>query len=195
MPLSFDSISHGPIAFGFFNIDSDMLLLDRHFLFATEFCRHIREIAEYEAPLPYQTSWEVTTIPDPEDIGDLMGAIHGIRYTGFIGEVYRKFPFPQRPEDFKQKPDGWQTQADLIAIIRNYAQTGGIPVSIDAEAGQLSIGSYRFTRPVFHELIRYVWQGGYPRWRDDIRPDYVLAMKEAIHQSGCQIMKGLKLSD
>jgi hypothetical protein len=30
MPLAFESISHGTIAFGFFNIDSDMLLLEQY---------------------------------------------------------------------------------------------------------------------------------------------------------------------
>jgi hypothetical protein len=34
MPLAFESLSHGIIAFGFFNIESDMLILDRYFLFA-----------------------------------------------------------------------------------------------------------------------------------------------------------------
>ena len=29
MPLAFESLSHGTIAFGFFNIESDLLLLDR----------------------------------------------------------------------------------------------------------------------------------------------------------------------
>jgi hypothetical protein len=29
MPLAFESINHGTIAFGFFNIESDMLLLDK----------------------------------------------------------------------------------------------------------------------------------------------------------------------
>jgi hypothetical protein len=33
MPLTFESISHGTIAFGFFNIDSDMLLLEKYFFF------------------------------------------------------------------------------------------------------------------------------------------------------------------
>lgn len=33
MPLSFESRSHGPVAFGFFNIESDMLLLERTFFF------------------------------------------------------------------------------------------------------------------------------------------------------------------
>jgi hypothetical protein len=32
MPLAFDTLSHGKIAFGFFNIESDMLLLEQYFL-------------------------------------------------------------------------------------------------------------------------------------------------------------------
>jgi hypothetical protein len=194
MPLAFDSTSHGPIAFGFFNIDSDMLLLDRYFLFATEFCSHIIKMAEYVEPGPYATSWEVYNIPNPADIGDLMGAIHGVHYTGFIGEAYLRFPFPERPEDFKQKPEGYRTRADMVAIIEKFARTVEIPFSIDPEAGEVSIGPYGFTRAAFHELIRYVWQGGYPRWKDEIRPDYVLAMKEAIRLSRCQILKGVELT-
>ena len=31
MPLSFSSTTHGNIAFGFFNIESDMLLLENYF--------------------------------------------------------------------------------------------------------------------------------------------------------------------
>ncbi len=195
MPLAFDSTSHGPIAFGFFNIDSDMLLLDRYFLFATEFCSHIRKIAEYVEPSPYETSWEVYNIPNPADIGDLMGAIHGVHYTGFIGEAYLRFPFPERPEDFKQKPEGYRTRADMVAIIEKFARTVEIPFSIDPEAGEVSIGPYGFTRAAFHELIRYVWQGGYPRWKDEIRPDYVFAMKEAIRLSSCRVLSGLELMD
>ncbi|MBC8441147.1 MAG: hypothetical protein H8D87_15855 [Deltaproteobacteria bacterium] len=37
MPLSFTSKSHGNIAFGFFNIESDMLLLEKYFFFADGF--------------------------------------------------------------------------------------------------------------------------------------------------------------
>ena len=193
MPLAFDSISHGTIAFGFFNIDSDMLLLDRHFFFAPEFCSHIMAIAENRVPGPYERSWDVYHISDPEDIGDLMGAIHGIRYTGFIGEVYLKFPFPEKPEDFKQRPEGYRTQPDMKEIIKKFAQSARIAIVIDQETEQVSIGSYRFTKASFQELIRYVWQGGYPRWKDEVRPDYVVAMKETIALSSCQILRGLTL--
>ena len=193
MPLAFQSISHGTIAFGFFNIDSDMLLLDRYFFFATEFCRHLIEIAEKNPQGSYETSWEVYNISDPEDIGDLMGAIHGIHYTGFIGEVYRMFPFPERPEDFKQRPEGASTRDKIEEIIKKFAGSFQITFVIGQETEEVSVGPYRFTRTGFQELIKYVWQGGYPRWKDEIRPDYVVAMKDKIGLSSCGIFSGLKL--
>ena len=193
MPLAFKSISHGDIAFGFFNIDSDMLLLDRYFFFATEFCSHLIEIAEKNLEGPCETSWEVYNISDPEDIGDLMGAIHGIHYTGFIGEVYRRFPFPERPEDFRQKAEGARTRDELVEIIKKFARSFQIAFVIDKETEEVSIGPYRFTRTGFQELIKYVWQGGYPRWKDEIRPDYVVEMKNKIGLSSCGIFSGLTL--
>ena len=193
MPLAFKSISHGDIAFGFFNIESDMLLLDRYFFFATEFCNHLIEIAEKNPQGPYETSWDVYNISDPEDIGDLMGAIHGIHYTGFIGEVYCRFPFPKRPGDFRQKPEGARTRDEIEEIIRKFAKLSQITFVIEQETQVVSIGPYRFTRTGFQELIKYVWQGGYPRWKDDIRPDYVVEMKDKIGRSSCSIFSGLEL--
>jgi len=182
MPLAFDSLSHGSIAFGFFNIDSDMLLLDRYFFFSTDFCEHISSIVESDEEGSFKTSWQVYYIDNPEDIGDLMGAIHGIHYQGFIGELYRRFPFPERPEDFKQKPEGVKTRAIVEDMIAKYAEYIDIPFIADKEAQAVEIGAYRFSRPSFHELIKYVWRGGYPRWKDEVKPDYVLAMKREIEQ-------------
>ncbi len=48
MPLAFKSESHGTIAFGFFNIHSDLLLLDHYFMFATDFCETIYELISSE---------------------------------------------------------------------------------------------------------------------------------------------------
>ncbi len=89
MPLAFESLSHGTIAFGFFNIESDMLLLDRYFLFAEDFCSTLKKIAKNTGDRPYHTRWAIQFIETAEDIGDLMGAIHGVRLTGFIGELLR----------------------------------------------------------------------------------------------------------
>lgn len=180
MPLAFESISHGTIAFGFFNIDSDMLLLERYFLFGSEFCQHIIDMAGNPDGEQLKSNWSVYTIEDREQIGDLMGAIHGIRFSGFIGELYRRYPFPQEPESFKQKPEGHLNQAVVREMISGYAGQSLLPVEANHRALDVDIGEYKFNRKTFQELIRYVWRGGYPRWRDDIRPDYVLDMKTKI---------------
>jgi len=194
MPLAFESLSHGTIAFGFFNIDSDMLLLDRLFFFAPTFCRSLTGIAVAKETRRHRSTWDVYRIDRSEDIGDLMGAIHGIRYTGFLGEVYRRFPFPPQPEAFKQKPEGHETRRDMEALIQKYAQRRPIPFVVEKEGMEAAIGVYRFDRPAFQELVRYVWLGGYPRWRDGIRPPEVLEMKRSIQQNPTGIFEGLDLS-
>jgi hypothetical protein len=191
MPLAFESISHGTIAFGFFNIDSDMLLLDRYFFFATEFTKYISSMAESEDDGGSETRWEIYHIAYPEDIGDLMGAIHATRYTGFIGETYRRFPFPVNPDDFKQNPEGYMNRESVEAMIEKYAKACQITVAVDEKVQEISIGAYRFTRAVFHQLLNYVWRGGYPRWKDGVRPDYVTAMKQAAEQSGNSLFSGI----
>ena len=165
MPLAFESLSHGTIAFGFFNIESDMLLLDRYFIFAQDFCGYIEMIAKDSGDRPYKSLWPIQYIEDAADIGDLMGAIQGIRFTGFIGELYRHFPFPQHSEDFKQNPMGYQTHSVVAALIAKYAQSREISVVVSSERDKVEIGVYRFSRSQFQELIKYVWRGGYPRWK------------------------------
>ncbi len=181
MPLAFQSLSHGQIAFGFFNIESDMLLLEHYFFFADEFCRHISALADSTDPYSFSSDWEVFDISNRMRIGDLMGAIHGLHYEGFIGEVYKRFPFPKSQEEFKQKPEGHQTREVMKEIIEKYGVKTSIQFSVAGD-GRVSIGEYVFGRRNFLELIRYVWLGGYPRWKDRIRPDYVLEMKKRIEQ-------------
>jgi hypothetical protein len=191
MPLAFDSTNHGSIAFGFFNIDSDMLLLEHYFFFASEFCQYISSLAEKEGNGAGETVWQVFYIADQKDIGDLMGAIHGIQYTGFIGETYRQFPFPQREEDFKQKPEGYKTRFVFEIMIGKYADVVEVPFSVDDNSREINIGDYKFTRAVFHQLINYVWRGGYPRWKDEVRPDYVAAMKTRVEESRNELFDGI----
>ena len=114
MPLVFDSISHGTIAFGFFNIESDMLLLNHYFLFASDFCKYVEDIVEWNDEESYVSTWPIYYIESSEGIGDLMGAIHGIRFSGFIGELYQRYPFPKESDDFKQNPVGFQTQTQRL---------------------------------------------------------------------------------
>jgi hypothetical protein len=122
-----------------------------------------------------------------------MGDIHGIRYLGFIGEVYKLFPFPLRPEEFKQNPEGDQTRSVVGEIVRRYAAMISIPVMINHTKDRISIGEYLFSKATFRELISYVWRGGYPRWKNEVRPQYVLEMKRILEQSGHPLFEGLVL--
>jgi len=190
MPLSFRSKSHGRIAFGFFNIESDMLLLENHFFFADDFCQLLMKMAEQDDAGQKKFEFKVYHISDPGKIGDLMGAIHGIRFVGFIGNLYTLFPFPEDPCAFKQNPDGCKTRKIVTSHIEPVSVITTIFIEIQAD-GKAKIGSYLFDRTVFHELIQYVWQGGYPLWKDEIRPDYVMQMKAGIQKSRNTFFKGV----
>jgi hypothetical protein len=120
-----------------------------------------------------------------------MAAIRGIRYTGFIGEVYKQFPFPKRESEFKQKPEGFQNRKWMIALLERWAVSKPIPVRLDPEHETVSTGEYLFTKEVFHQLIQYVWAGGYPRWKDEVRPAYVMEMKERLEKAGGWLTRGL----
>ena len=190
MPLSFRSKNHGNIAFGFFNIESDMLLLEKYFFFANDFCRWMNQMAERDDTGVKNLQCRVYYIADANDIGDLMGAIHGMRYTGFIGKLYTLFPFPDDPKAFKQNPDGFNTREVVRSHVESFSTTKDISIEL-CKDGQVKIGSYLFDKIVFHELIQYVWQGGYPRWKDEKRPQYVIEMKDRIQKSRNVFLKGV----
>ena len=192
MPLEFESISHGKIAFGFFNVETDMILLNQTFLFAEDFCHYIAQATEKSNEI-HETLWSVYLIEDQADMGNLMGAIHGIDLRGFLGEVYKLFPFPKHRNDFKQKPEGFKNRILIEGLIRKFAKQLDIPFVVNQRDGKIGIGDYLFNRASFQELIKYIWLGGFPRWRDGIRPDYVLAMKKMIEQSKNHLFEGLIL--
>lgn len=191
MPLAFRTLSHGDVAFGFFNIESDMLLLEKYFFFSTVFCRRLSRYAGQPDSQLSPVFLPGYVIDQPEDIGDLMGAIHGVRYTGFIGDVYRRFPFPDDPRRFKQNPRCADTQGTMKALISPYARPVNIPLIAAADELEITLGGYRFSRPVFQQLIQYVWKGGYPRWKDNLQPDHVRAMKASLLQSLRHLFDGL----
>ncbi|MCX8110149.1 MAG: hypothetical protein N3D15_02740 [Syntrophorhabdaceae bacterium] len=190
MPLLFESISHGEVPFGFFNIETDMILLDNYFFFASDVSDHISEMAVMSQGNARPQNWE-TYILDPQKIGNLMGAIAGIDLRGFIGEVYSLFPFPHEPDKFKQNPEGFKTRAMMEDIIKRYTEPSHIKVIIDEDTWTISIGGYRFSRQGFHELIRYLWLGGYPRWKDSLRPDYIVRMKETVEKTHYPLFDGI----
>ncbi len=168
-----------------------MLLLEQYFLFGSEFCEHVVAMAEKVNENEFKSKWPVFVIEDRTKIGDLMGAIHGIHYTGFIGEVYQRYPFPQKPEAFKQKTKGYLNQAMVRAMISAYGRQMRLPVSTHRQAAEVDLGEYKFSRQTFQELVKYVWRGGYPGWQDDIRPDYVETMKAKIEMHAKGLFEGV----
>lgn len=192
MPLLFKSLNHGEIPFGFFNIETDMILLNNYFFFASDFAGYIVEMAGKKSNEPSDMTWD-TYILEEKDIGNLMAAISGIYFSGFIGEVYGHFPFPHEPEKFTQNPEGYKTRELIDGIIKRYNPLTKIQVIVSLSSREIKIGEYVFSRAGFHELLAYLWAGGYPRWKDGIRPDYILKMKEGVIRSAYHLFEGISL--
>jgi len=192
LPLEFNSISHGRIAFGFFNIETDILLMEQCFFFAPQFCSMIGQIAENSTHKCGTISLDSYLIDNLMGIGNLMGAINGIDLQGFIGQVYRKFPFPKNPEGFKQKPYGAKNRAVIEKLLEQWATP--VIMQIKVEPGKLTIkiGEYIFSKKGFHDIIAYVWHGGMPGWEDGIRPGYVMEIKKIIDESKSPIFDNFK---
>jgi hypothetical protein len=127
-------------------------------------------------------------------MGHLMGAIYGIDLRGFIGEVYKLFPFPKHPEDFKQNPEGFKNRILIDELIQKSAKRLNISFVIHQKDDKIGIGEYFLDRTSFQELIKYIWLGGFPRWKDGIRPDYVLKMKGMIEKSKNPLFDGFILA-
>jgi len=174
MPISFSSISHGRVPIGFFNIETDMLLMDRYFFFSTDFCEWIIEWADAEDFSRDEKM--VYAIQQREMIGNLSGAIYGYEFTGFLGEVYKLFPFPESRSGFKQKPYGTQNRQAAERAIQPFAVQLKIPIVFHHESLTIKFGDYTFSAEVFQEIIGYIEAGGMPGWLNGRPPDYVIRM-------------------
>lgn len=181
MPLGHRTLSHGVVAFGFFNIDSDCLLLQNLFFFATDFCEWVREWAQ-EGP-PERCEVPAYAIDDRRRIGDLQAAIRGVPHPGFLWAVYERFPFPGDPHEFKQRPEGHLARDYVESILREHAAPRSVTVRFDRVGGRVDFGGYVFDREGFLELLRYVWRGGMPTWRAGVRPTCVVGMIDAARRS------------
>jgi len=193
MPLAFESMSHGRITFGFFNIETDLLLLERHFFYADEFCGLVAQAAREAGAEGWRAEMKGRLIARTAEMGDLQAAIHGLDMSGFIGAVYRLFPFPQAPEEFKQRPEGDLTRPRIDALLRDWTRPAAIPVFIRPEYAAVEVGEYSFPRAVFMELAAYVWQGGLPGWREGVRPGYVAEMMELVAAGRSRLFEGFSV--
>ena len=160
-------------------METDLLILDTYFMFASDFCSHVAALAEGRAGEHLQMEWEVYALKQ-EEIGNLTGAVHGVDLRGFMGDLYRKFPFPGDMKAFQQNPEGARMRQVVREMIERYAGVGRITVAVDGSGSTIEVGDYLFSREEFHNLLRYLWAGGYPTWKAGERPDYLTGMKERI---------------
>jgi hypothetical protein len=188
MPLAFATLNRDVVPFGFFNIRTDMVLLAQYFAFADDVCGWIETLAATSDDVDIRRpAW---IIADRAQMGDLHGAMAGDDLSGFIGTVYARFPFAESREDFRQDPDGQRTQPEIEPLFDRFAQRQEIEIRSKAAEGTVEIVGYLFDEPGFAELVRYLWRGGLPRWRDDRRPTYVDHMMEAVRASPSWLFLG-----
>lgn len=188
MPLAFATLNRGVVPFGFFNIRTDMVLLAEHFAFADDVCGWVETLAATSDDVHIRRpAW---LIADPAVLGDLQGAMAGDDLSGFLGTVYARFPFPERREDFRQDPDGHRARPEIEPLIDRFAQREEIEIRSTAATGTVELGGCLFDEPGFAELVRYLWRGGFPRWRDDTPPGYVDHMMEAVRSSPSWLFLG-----
>ena len=180
MPLSFTSKSHGSIAFGFFNIDTDMLLLENLFFFADDFCEAVVGIVKQREQQRAEVDIEGFIIKDHGKVGSLHGAIQGVDLSGFIGATYQQFPFPTKPEEFKQKTDGLKNQPFIKSLITDYGKNQNIKFQWRQSSSTIAINQFFFDEETFYMLIDYVKEGGYPKWQERTPPPYVSRMIELL---------------
>ncbi|MGD0232507.1 MAG: hypothetical protein ABSC19_19505 [Syntrophorhabdales bacterium] len=190
MSLAFNSLSHGEIAFGFLHAETDLLMLHTYFIFASHFCDGVAALAGGPARERLESEWEVYMLRE-EQIGSLSGAVHGVDLRGFMGDVYRRFPLPADMKTFERNPEGEKTQAIVREMIERYERPARVPVAVDASGSTIEIGDYMFSREAFHNLLRYVWAGGYPAWKAGTRPGYLITMKERVLASDHPLFDGI----
>jgi len=189
VPLAFNSLSHGTIPFGFFNVATDLVLLRDHFVFASDLCDWIGEWASAHGDI--DETRPVWVIRQQRDIGHLHGAINGVDHSGLIGEFYRRYPFPESPEDFAQDPEGHRMRPEAEDILVGIAGLPlPIPIAISALTRKIRIGPYEFDAEGFAALVLYLWRGGMPRWRADVHPEYVDRMMGHLRSAESPAFKG-----
>jgi len=189
VPLAFHSLSHGTIPFGFFNVATDLVLLRDHFVFASDLCDWIGQWAC--APGDIDETRPFWVIQQQDDIGNLHGAISGVDHSGLIGEFYRRYPFPALPREFAQDPEGHRMRAEAVNILVDVAGPARpTPISISSRSRTVGLGPYEFDGEGFAALVLYLWRGGMPRWRDDVRPEYVDRMMGAVRTAASPVFKG-----
>ena len=160
--------------------------MDRYFFFCRDFCEWV---IDWAGSGDFSRDEKmVYVIREREMIGNLGGAIHGYEFTGFIGEVYKRFPFPESLAGFKQKPYGSRNRTEVERIIQSFAMQLRISVVCRPEQLTIDFGDYTFSAEVFREILNYIEGGGMPGWLNGQPPDYVNRMTAQLANTSHPIL-------
>lgn len=166
MPLLFNSLNQGVVSFGFYNIETDGLLLGQHFFFCTDFCTAAKALFGKPLAETANTTLSGHVFHDPQRVGDLKGAIEGSHHSGFLGELYRMWPFPAAPKAFRQKLHCFENRLKTSYLLERMADSVEIQVAREAHFRRVTVGPYHFSHDGFARLLQYIVWGGYPTWED-----------------------------
>jgi hypothetical protein len=194
MPLLFNSLSHGAVSFGFYNIETDGLLLGEHFFFCTDFCSAMIELFEKPLEQDANSTFPGHVFDDPQRIGNLKGAMtNSSRHTSYFGELYRMWPFSEAPGAFRQKLHCFKNRERTLALLESMSTPVELQVTREPYFQQVAIGSYHFSGRELVRLLQYVVRGGYPTWEDHEEsqlPDPLRALCQHLAQHEESLMGG-----
>jgi hypothetical protein len=174
VPLAFPALSPARVVFGFFNVETDLLLLERSCFFARDFCGAIAALGAGDS----EATVTARRVDGAARLGDLHGAMTGRDLGGLIGATYRRWPFPATADGFRQSPEGEANRAEVEALIEPFGRR--IELVVARRAGVTKVGDVVLDLDQLGGLVAYVDRGGLPRWRDERRPEYVLEMARAL---------------
>jgi hypothetical protein len=190
MPLAFQSLNRGTVAFGFFHIETDLVLLERRVFWCRQLCELFSDLA---ATGPDREMWARLPGWEPAELGDLHGAIAGVSHAGLIGELYRRWPFPADPAGFRQKAAGAADRGEVAALLDRHGRRAEWEVIARRKGARLELDGTAFDPPGAKALAVYLWRGGMPGWQEGRRPDYLWEAAEAWRAAANPLLAGLEL--
>lgn len=192
MPLAFDTLSHGSVAVGFCNVETDLLVLHHYVVFASDFCRWL--VAWGTGPDSFTEKRPLWVVDNATAWGDLHAAIAGVESGGLMGALYGRWPFPSDPRDFRQKRNGYENRSQAEALLQPFARHAVVTLTVDRAGQVVAIGPCRFAAAAFRRVVSYLWRGGMPTWDSGGRPAYVEALGETVGRSGHWLFEGVRLT-
>jgi hypothetical protein len=191
MPLGFHSLNQGEIAFGFFHIETPLLLLDNRVFWCSDFCAAFNQLTLADENEPFRSSIDGHLFHSRAEYGDLQEAIAGVNHDGFIGSLYALIPFPTTREAFVQKTAGQLTNATVLEQVSKFAEAYAMKITAEQDTGLFTFDDVEFEPGTLRQLIEYIWRGGMPGWENGMRPAFLDGYADLWRQSDSPWVTGM----